>query len=172
MPKAIFLDRDGVLNVERGAYTFKTEDFDVCAGVPEALTLLKQQGYYLIVITNQGGIAKGLYTKEHVLACHEKLQQACGGILDALYMAPAHESVSASIARKPDSLMLEKAMAKFNVDPAQCWMVGDQLRDMQAAEKVGVKGVLVGDYPAGTHPFQAENLLEAATRFILPEGQK
>ncbi|GAA4302428.1 HAD-IIIA family hydrolase [Nibribacter koreensis] len=172
MAKAIFLDRDGVLNVERGAYTFLVEDFEVCTGVPHALALLKEHGYYLIVVTNQGGIAKGLYTKEHVLACHEKLQHACGHALDALYMAPAHESVSSSIARKPDSLMLEKAIAKYNLTPDQCWMVGDQLRDMQAAQKVGVKGILVGgQHPAGTYAMQAKNLAEA-TNLILGKGQK
>ncbi|QHL87071.1 HAD-IIIA family hydrolase [Nibribacter ruber] len=172
MAKAVFLDRDGVLNVERGAYTFKVEDFEICAGVPRALTLLKEHGYYLIVITNQGGIAKGLYTKEDVVACHEKLQKASGGLLDALYMAPAHDAVSASLARKPNSLLLEKAMAKFNLDPAQCWMVGDQLRDMQAAQKVGVKGILVGEQHAlDTYAMQVKDLAEAA-HLILAQGQK
>src|SRR5687767_9623731 len=109
--KAIFLDRDGVLNAERGDYTYRLEEFEVLPGVPEALKLLKEHGYLLIVVTNQGGIAKGLYTKEEVFACHEKLQQACGHIIDALYYAPSHPSVSESLSRKPDSLMLEKAIA-------------------------------------------------------------
>jgi D-glycero-D-manno-heptose 1,7-bisphosphate phosphatase len=61
--KCVFLDRDGVLNRERGDYTYTLEDFEVLPGVPEALALLKQNGYMLIVVTNQGGIAKGLYTK-------------------------------------------------------------------------------------------------------------
>src|SRR4051812_6709768 len=119
----VFLDRDGVLNAERGEYTFRTEDFEILPGVPEALKLLKESGFLLIVITNQAGIAKGLYTKENVFACHEKLQKACGNLIDALYFAPLHPSVSESLSRKPDSLMLEKAIAKFNIDPENSWLV-------------------------------------------------
>lgn len=165
--KAIFLDRDGVLNQERGDYTWKVSDFEVCPGVPEALALLKQNGYYLIVVTNQAGIAKGLYTKADVLACHQKLQEACGNAIDQLYMAPSHPSKSESLARKPDSLMLEKGIAKFTLDPAQCWLIGDRMRDIQAAAKVGVKAILVGEeHPAGTYHLQQTDLL-AAAKFIV-----
>ncbi|RNI29332.1 D-glycero-alpha-D-manno-heptose-1,7-bisphosphate 7-phosphatase [Rufibacter latericius] len=160
--KAVFLDRDGVLNVERGDYTWRTQDFDVCPGVPEALVLLKQHHYLLIVVTNQAGITKGLYTKADVMACHAKLQDACGQLIDDLYMAPGHPSVSESLLRKPDSLMLERAIAKYNLDPAACWLVGDQPRDVKAAGKCGVPAVLVGPHPSGTHPFQKKDLLEAA----------
>ncbi|WP_181306777.1 HAD-IIIA family hydrolase [Rufibacter sp. XAAS-G3-1] len=160
--KAVFLDRDGVLNVERGDYTWRPAEFEVCAGVPQALEILKQNGYLLIVVTNQAGITKGLYTKQDVLACHEKLQAACGYVLDALYMAPGHPSVSESLARKPDSLMLERALARFNVDPALCWLVGDQPRDIQAAAKCGIAGILVGPHATGTHVHQKPDLLEAA----------
>ena len=160
--KAIFLDRDGVLNVERGEYTWQPADFEVCPGVPDALALLKQAGYLLIVVTNQAGIARGLYTKAHVLACHQKLQEACGHLLDALYMAPGHPQYAQTLSRKPDSLMLEKAMARFDLDPAQCWLVGDKMRDVEAASKVEVRAVLVGEQPAQPHPWQAPDLLAAA----------
>ncbi|TPE39567.1 D-glycero-alpha-D-manno-heptose-1,7-bisphosphate 7-phosphatase [Pontibacter mangrovi] len=165
--KCVFLDRDGVLNRERGDYTYALEDFEVLPGVPEALRLLKKNGYLLIVVTNQGGVAKGLYNKANVLACHQKLQHACGSLIDAHYMAPGHPNFSASLARKPDSLMLEKAIAKYNIDPAQSWLVGDSLRDLEAAEKVGVRGILVGDkYEPGAHVWQLHDLWEAA-QFIL-----
>ncbi|WP_205501965.1 D-glycero-alpha-D-manno-heptose-1,7-bisphosphate 7-phosphatase [Rufibacter psychrotolerans] len=169
--KAVFLDRDGVLNVERGDYTWRPDDFEVAPGVPEALHLLKQHGYLLVVVTNQAGIAKGLYTKVDVLACHQKLQTACGNIIDALYMAPGHPSVSESLARKPDSLMLEKALARLRLDPAACWLVGDQPRDVQAARKCGVAAVLVGPHPPGTHLYQKSNLLEAAQWIIARQGE-
>jgi D-glycero-D-manno-heptose 1,7-bisphosphate phosphatase len=165
--KCIFLDRDGVLNEERGDYTYKPEDFVVGAGVVEALALLKSRGYLLVVVTNQAGIAKGLYTKADVLACHDKLQQACGQLIDYLYYAPAHPTVSASLSRKPDSLMLERALARFDIDPARSWLVGDRLRDIAAAQKVGVPAILVGDQeraPGGV-PQVAD--LAAAARFIL-----
>ncbi|AKQ46067.1 D,D-heptose 1,7-bisphosphate phosphatase [Rufibacter radiotolerans] len=160
--KAVFLDRDGVLNVERGDYTWRTHEFEVAPGVPEALALLKQAGYLLIVITNQGGIAKGLYTKEDALACHQKLQTAAGEVIDAIYMAPGHPSSSESLSRKPDSLMLERAIAKFNLDPSACWMVGDQLRDIKAARKSGVPAILVGPHAPVTDVPQKADLLEAA----------
>ncbi|OKL39769.1 D,D-heptose 1,7-bisphosphate phosphatase [Pontibacter flavimaris] len=167
--KCVFLDRDGVLNRERGDYTYALEDFEVLPRVPEALRLLKKNGYLLIVVTNQGGVAKGLYKKSDVLACHRKLQDACDSLIDAHYMAPGHPSSSASLSRKPDSLMLEKAIAKYNIDPAQSWMVGDSLRDLEAAEKVGVKGILVGNkYKSGTYGWQLADLWEAA-QFILRE---
>lgn len=166
--KCVFLDRDGVLNVERGDYTFLPEDFVLEYNVPEALTLLKQHGYLLIVVTNQGGIAKGLFTREQMHECHQKLQESCRGIIDAIYYAPSHPAISASLSRKPDSLMLEKAVARFNIALEQSWLVGDQPRDMQAAEKIGVRGILVGPHNAGTYSIQLKNLREA-TQFILSQ---
>ena len=167
--KAIFLDRDGVLNVETGTYVWEPDKFIVCKGVPESLAQLKAAGYLLIVVTNQAGIAKKLYTAAEVRACHAKLQAACGGIIDALYFSDAHPSVSESILRKPDSGLLEKATARFHLDPAQCWIVGDRLRDMQAGAAIGVRGVLVGEEenPAGFAPHVAD--LRAATNVILSQ---
>ncbi|MDB5235150.1 MAG: D,D-heptose 1,7-bisphosphate phosphatase [Hymenobacter sp.] len=143
--KAIFLDRDGVLNDEIGDYVWKPEEFIVSPGVPESLARLKAAGYFLVVVTNQAGIAKGLYTAADVRACHAKLQAACGNALDALYFSDAHPSVSESILRKPDSGMFEKAVARFNLDPARCWIVGDRYRDMQAGANIGVRGIMVGE---------------------------
>jgi D-glycero-D-manno-heptose 1,7-bisphosphate phosphatase len=161
--KCVFLDRDGVLNVERGAYTYRPDDFELEEQVPEALNLLKSHGYLLIVVTNQGGIGKKLYTKQDMLLCHDKLQAGCGYQLDGIYYAPSHPVFSESLARKPGTLMLEKAIARFNIDPVRSWMVGDQLRDMQAAEKMGIKGILVAQ-PHQDYPRKARNLYEAAQK--------
>ena len=163
--KAVFLDRDGVLNEEIGTYVWEPEKFIICPGVPESLTRLKAAGYYLIVITNQAGIAKKLYTATEVRACHAKLQAACANALDALYFSDAHPSVSDSILRKPGSGMLEKAVARFNLDVTQCWMVGDRLRDMEAGANVGVRGILVGEEDVDFTPHVAD--LQAATDIIL-----
>jgi D-glycero-D-manno-heptose 1,7-bisphosphate phosphatase len=164
--KAVFLDRDGVLNNEIGDYVCRLNDFVVSPGVPEALARLKAAGYYLIVVTNQAGIAKKLYDHAHVAACHEVLQEASGRLLDAIYYASNHPSVSESIFRKPDSGMLEKAIARFHLDPAQCWIVGDRLRDMQAGERVGVRGILVGHEETAEFNPRVADLL-AATNIIL-----
>lgn len=142
---AIFLDRDGVLNEERGDYTWRLADFIVPEGVPESIRTLKSWGYVLVVITNQAGIAKGLYTKSEVIACHEKLQKAVGGLIDDLFYCPYHPSVTQSLARKPGSLLLERAIGLYEIDTPKSFMVGDRDRDLEAAAKVGVKGIKVGN---------------------------
>ena len=160
--KAVFLDRDGVLNEEIGDYVWQPADFVVLPGVAESLARLKAAGYFLIVVTNQAGIAKGLYTPTDVAACHAKLQAACANAIDAFYFAPGHPSVSESLSRKPDSLMLEKGLARFNLDPARCWIVGDRLRDLEAGAKAGVRGILVGDTEAQPNLLHAPDLVGAA----------
>jgi D-glycero-D-manno-heptose 1,7-bisphosphate phosphatase len=166
MNQAVFLDRDGVLNEEMGDYVWTPDRFRICPGVPESLVRLKAAGYHLIVVTNQAGIAKGLYTKADVLACHELLQQACGHRLDALYFSDSHPSVSESILRKPDSGMLEKAIVRFHLDPARCWLVGDRARDLQAGARVGVRGILVGHSEMVEYAPRAPDL-RGATELIL-----
>ncbi len=168
--KAIFLDRDGVLNDEIGDYVWELDKFTVSPGVPESLARLKAAGYYLVVVTNQAGIAKGLYTAADVRACHAKLQAACAHAIDAFYFAEAHPSVSESVLRKPDSGMLEKAVARFALDPAQCWMVGDRLRDMEAAARLGIPGIFVGHTETVDFPVRAADLA-GATDFILRQTQ-
>jgi len=138
--KAIFLDRDGVLNVEKGNYVYQDQDFEIAPGVAEGLKRLKQAGYYLIVVTNQGGIAKGLYTADRVRELHGRMQQVSDNALDALYYSPYHDSISRSLMRKPDSLMIERGMAKFGIDPTQSWLIGDAHRDLVAAANVGITG--------------------------------
>ncbi|WP_114778626.1 D-glycero-alpha-D-manno-heptose-1,7-bisphosphate 7-phosphatase [Botryobacter ruber] len=170
--KCVFLDRDGVLNRELGGYAYKLEEFEVLPRVPEALALLKQHGYLLIVITNQSGISKGIFTKEDVLACHQKLQDSCDSLIDDIYFAPGHHTISASLSRKPDSLMIERAMAKYHIDKNQSWMIGDVKRDIDAGKKAGVRTILVGEHHrAGTHQIQAKDLWEA-TQLILKDIKK
>jgi D-glycero-D-manno-heptose 1,7-bisphosphate phosphatase len=162
--KCVFLDRDGVLNEELGDYITKIDDLIIPEGVPEALKALKAAGYLLIVITNQAGIAKGLYSPELVYDIHEKMQEASGYVMDDLYFSPYHPDFSGkSLSRKPDSLLIEKAIAKYNIDAAQSWMVGDRGRDMLAGKKVNLHTIqilsehetLVGDHGVA-------NLAEAA----------
>lgn len=145
--KAIILDRDGVINVERGGgYTFKLSDFDILPGVMAFLKIVQDRGYKLIVISNQGGISKGIYDKAAVEVIHQYLFDECkkhGVDLAELYYCPHHSNFEACICRKPDSLFVEKALARFAIDPAKSYFIGDKERDVQAGEKVGVKGILI-----------------------------
>ena len=162
--KCVFLDRDGVLNEELGDYLYRPEDLIIPEGVVEGLQLLKKAGYLLIVITNQAGIARGLYNADAVYAIHEQMQEASGNILDDIYFSPYHPEFSGkSLSRKPDSLLLEKAIAKYDIDPHQSWMIGDRVRDMEAGHKVGLKTVqIVSENETSAGNFAAVNLLEAA----------
>lgn len=146
MNKAVFLDRDGVLNKELGAYVTRLEDFEVLDHVPQNLHRLQDAGYLLIVITNQGGIAKQLYTEETLAQMHTHLKEVLlehGVKLDAIYHCPHHPDFGECLCRKPKSLLVEKAIGKFCIDPISSWFVGDKQRDMQAAEGAGVRGLLI-----------------------------
>lgn len=143
--KAVFLDRDGVINVERG-YTHRLEDFVILPDVVEVLQLLLKRGYLLVVVSNQSGVAKGLYTQEDVETVHQFMTNEFTKSeikLSEIYYCIHHPDVSRCICRKPDSLFIEKALARFDIDPKQSFFIGDKDRDVEAAEKAGVKGILI-----------------------------
>lgn len=140
--KAIFLDRDGVLIRERGDYTWLLDDLKVNDGVVEALKKLSDAGFLLIVISNQAGIAKGIYTKEQADYLHLHLNRffmVQGICISEFYYCPHHPTVSNCICRKPNSQLLEKALARFNIDPTISWFIGDADRDIEAGEKAGIR---------------------------------
>jgi len=141
--KCIFLDRDGVLNEDNVNYTWKVEAFKILPGVPEALKNLKDKGYRLVIITNQSGIAKGVYEHEDVLNCYNYLQQQTGNLIDEIYYCPYHHTSTESLTCKPNTLSFEKAIAKYNLDITKCWMVGDMHRDLEPAKKMGIKTILI-----------------------------
>jgi D-glycero-D-manno-heptose 1,7-bisphosphate phosphatase len=146
LSKAIFLDRDGVINREQGDYTYLLEEFKINEGVLEALEIFYKAGYLLIVISNQSGVAKGLYTTDQVdyLNLHfERKLNARGIKLTEFYFCPHHPTVSRCLCRKPDSLMLEKAIARFQIDPRQSYFIGDAVRDKEAGDKVGLNTILI-----------------------------
>lgn len=168
--KCIFLDRDGVLNVDRVDYVYRMEEFIIPEGVIEALQKLKKAGYLLIVITNQSGIAKGIYERKDVQLIHDALQDASGGILNDLYFCPYHENWdSASLTRKPGSLLIEKAAAKYKVDMNASWMVGDHERDVLAGTRAGLRTIRLAPPNTETNATHLVDNLLAASNLILEE---
>ena len=162
--RAIFLDRDGVLNEDDPHYTYHVDNFKILPGVPEALSQLKSAGYWLIVVTNQSGISKGIYTIEQMKACHEYFQLNCGVAIDWFYFSPYHRSVTNSLLTKPGSLMFEKAIAKFKIEASKSWMVGDRGRDLIPARQLGIKTIQIGDEVEKENEgdYKVKSLLEAA----------
>jgi D-glycero-D-manno-heptose 1,7-bisphosphate phosphatase len=146
--KAAFLDRDGVINHERH-YLYRPEHFEFIEGVFDACRHLQALGYRLIVVTNQSGIARGLYTEVQFQAlsvwmCAQFAAQQVR--IDAVYHCPHLHMPDAPVSayntqcqcRKPRPGMLQRAIRDFSLDPAQCLMVGDKGVDMQAAAAAGV----------------------------------
>ncbi|OFX54868.1 MAG: hypothetical protein A2046_07100 [Bacteroidetes bacterium GWA2_30_7] len=146
MVKALFLDRDGVVNFERSEYTFRLEDFTINNGIIELLLNFQKDGFLIIIISNQGGISKGIYKKEDVEKLHNKFIKECKSnninITDFFY-CPHFPEIENCLCRKPKSLMLEKAIAKYNINITESLMIGDSERDMECAENVGIKGILI-----------------------------
>ncbi len=147
MRKAIFFDRDGTLNNNQDHYyIWKPEDLQLNAGVVETLLELKDRGYMLIVITNQGGVAKEEYSMDDVEQLHDHLcliLEKEGVELDEIYTCPHHHSIEACLCRKPLPLMIEKAIARYGIDPAQSWFVGDSNRYQEAGIASGIKTILI-----------------------------
>ncbi len=148
--KAVFLDRDGVLNVDVD-YLYKIEDLQWVEGAREALAYLHKKGYQLFVVTNQSGIARGYYTVEDMEKLHQYMQsqmQEYGVQIEKFYYCPHHEegkvaeyAVDCSC-RKPKPGMLLQAMAEYAVDKEQSFLIGDSKRDVEAAQAAGIKGYL------------------------------
>jgi len=145
--KAIFLDRDGVINNNSNTYyTFKKEDFILNNGVFKTLKILKDKGYLFIIISNQGGISKKQYSIKDVEILNKyiyKLFETENIKITESYFCHHHSDIEKCICRKPDSLMLEKAIARFNIDVEKSYLIGDSVRDIEAGEKVGIKSIKI-----------------------------
>jgi D-glycero-D-manno-heptose 1,7-bisphosphate phosphatase len=122
----------------------------------------------MVIITNQSGIAKGIYQREDVYMIHQAIQDGTGVALDDIYFCPYHENFdSHSLTRKPGSLLIEKAAAKYEVDINASWMVGDHERDITAGTRAGLRTIRLA--PAGTET-KATHLVDdllAASKIIV-----
>ncbi len=144
--KILFLDRDGVINHDPGDYTWEVSKFHLLPDVISFAQSADKKGYSIIVITNQGGIAKGLYSLEdvHVLHAHmASLFKAANVPLLDVFVSEHHDVISNSISRKPSPLMIERALALHHGDPKSSLMIGDKETDVQAGELAGVRAVRI-----------------------------
>ncbi len=152
---ALFLDRDGVLNEDRG-YVHRWEDFCWIPGAREAVAAFNARNWWVFVVTNQSGVGRGYYPEADVLALHARMEAdlaAAGARIDAFYHCPFHPEALEDRYRHPDPPdrkpnpgMLLRAMADWPVDAARSVMVGDKAIDLEAGQRAGVRSLL---FPGG-----------------------
>ena len=150
MKKAIFLDRDGTINVEKD-YIYKSEDLVFEEGSIEALKTFKNLGYILIVVSNQSGIARGYFTEEDLNIFNNNMNEILkknGVEITEFYCCPHHpdgieEYKKVCECRKPNNKMIEDAIKKYNINREKSYMIGDKTSDIGAGLKSNLKTVLV-----------------------------
>ena len=160
--KAVFFDRDGVLNIDK-AYLYKIDELEWIEGALEAITYLTQSGYLVFVVTNQSGIARGYYTVGEMEKLHQYMSDIVsnsGGRIEKFYYCPHLPSGSVAVdceCRKPKPGLILQAMAEYDIDHDKSFLIGDKRRDVEAAEAAGIKGYL----------FEKGNLLDFI-KLIIP----
>lgn len=152
--KVVFLDRDGVLDVDKG-YLYKTEDLQWIPGAKSAVALLCDLGYKVLVATNQSGIARGYYSLADMENLHRFMEQEfehTGGRISHFYYCPHYKDGCVTPyavecqCRKPKPGMILQGLADFKADTRRSFMIGDNAKDVQAAEAAGIRGFL---FPGG-----------------------
>ncbi|MEP7149492.1 MAG: HAD family hydrolase [Acidobacteriota bacterium] len=165
--KAAFLDRDGTL-IEEVNFLSKVDDMRVFPFTFEAVKLLKDAGFLVIVVTNQSGIGRGIYDEAAMNAIHQEMQLQLAGMIDGFYFCP-HLPCDGCSCRKPNLGMLESAAKDFSIDLASSWMIGDKKIDVETGRNAGSRTALVMTGYGRSHADQldsmpdvlAENLLDA-----------
>lgn len=182
MKKVIFLDRDGVINRERGnGYVDHWNQFRFLPGSLKALRLLNENGYKVIVVSNQAGVAKGFYSLKELTAMTKRMKQAIvmhGGRLDAVYYCP-HKVEDRCSCRKPKTGLFRKAQRRFGIRFKETFVVGDSLRDIAAGKSLRCKTILVLSgreelsrrFLWDVQPDAVRKNLLEAVRWILRQGE-
>lgn len=143
--KLIILDRDGVINHDSDQFIKSPDEWKPIPGSLDAIARLTQLGYHIVVATNQSGVGRGLFDMDTLNAIHDKMVKAvihAGGRLDAVFFCP-HTNMDSCTCRKPKPGMYEDIAARFNTDLKGVPVVGDSLRDLEAAVAVGAQPILV-----------------------------
>ena len=146
--RAVFLDRDGTLNKEQGFVT-GPDELAVLPGVVEALDILRDLGFALVVLTNQSGIARGLYGQNELARVHELLAEELGGRIDGFFHCPHHPQAHDNPyggecgCRKPKSGLLAQATEVLGLNLDKSWIVGDSARDLLSGRSLPVSGILL-----------------------------
>ncbi len=180
-PKLVLLDRDGVLNEDRDDFVKNPGECIMVPGSAEAVGRLTQAGIKTAIVTNQSGIGRGLFDEAMLTRIHEKLRdevRRCGGHFDAIFFCP-DTPWEAGPNRKPEPGMLRQALSMFRTSPGNSVMIGDSLRDLQAAAKAGCGRILVrsgkgaqtqaNGLPPEVLPVSVYNNLNAAVEALLGE---
>ncbi len=140
MQKAFFIDRDGVINIDKN-YVYKIDDFEFIEGVFDSFKYLQKKGYKLFIITNQSGIARGYYTKEDFLKLTSWMKQEFkkkGINIQEVKYCP-HLPISNCNCRKPKTGMIDEILESYNIDLGNSWLIGDKESDIKCAQNAGIK---------------------------------
>ncbi|MCS6905474.1 MAG: HAD-IIIA family hydrolase [Bacteroidia bacterium] len=144
--KCLFLDRDGVINVDINRYITSIYEIQFYPPIFEIAYWAKQKDYKIVVITNQAGISRGLQSYEEVEEVHLFIQKEFNKRnlkIDKFYYCPHHPDFSKCFCRKPGTLNFEKAIAEFDINPLHSIMLGDNIRDILPAKKLGIPTILI-----------------------------
>ena len=141
MKPAAFIDRDGTLIVEVN-YLSRVEDLRVFSYTAEAIDLLKNHGFLVVVVTNQSGIGRNIYDEASMHAIHSQLQAELADSIDAFYFCP-HLPCDGCACRKPKLGMIEAAKSDFLIDMPNSWMIGDKKIDIETGFNAGIKTAMV-----------------------------
>jgi D-glycero-D-manno-heptose 1,7-bisphosphate phosphatase len=148
--KALFLDRDGVVNVEKN-YLHKIDDFELMDGIVEVCRTYAEKGYVILIVTNQSGISRGYYSEEDFALLSRWMVdhfKSLGISIEKIYHCPHHESIDGACeCRKPEPGMFLRAQKEYGLDMASSVMIGDNERDIEAARRAGVGlNILLSDH--------------------------